>query len=522
MADLAEIVDYLKGLLSPPPAEAAAAPAVAEDAPPPDADTGEIDQARFEAQVRRLVAGRAEGVEICLHFIGFRRAADRVTDRSQLPEESIRRRVLLGFSRTTGMEDAYAAYGDRGYLVTLGAQAVLRARLKCGLVARDISRCLTGAVDTDLMDIVSVAVAGDGQIVTDWSQPYPPPPLPKPEPPPAPAAKAKPVAKPGGSVLAKGVASTATTSTAKGKGAPADAPKGKEPEKDKPAMSDAKGPPPPPPPPPSFGPQLPTYKGGRGTPFVYDEHAQRFVELEEFQFVYRPVWQIKNRIVFSHLCSPARLAKDGSVLIGGRAMPMPFASVENAALDILALKKAVDDLKALYEQGRRLVFILPVHHVTLNESRTNKAFLEVCNYIREDLRKLLIFEVIGLPPVLPYTILVRIFSSIRPFSRAILLRRRMDSEVTANLREMGVYGVGVDIGNYNAPEAQIISEMNRFNDHVRPTGFATYCHGANTISLISSAVGAGFSMIAGDAVLSMIDTPQVPSPFDLVSLYQTV
>jgi hypothetical protein len=45
-------------------------------------------------------------------------------------------------------------------------------------------------------------------------------------------------------------------------------------------------------------------------------------------------------------------------------------------------------------------------------------------------------------------------------------------------------------------------------------------HGLSSISLISSVVGAGFDYIAGDPVMSVIETPESIFPIDLENLYQ--
>jgi hypothetical protein len=471
----ADVIVYLTQLLTPQPApEAPPAPVVnPEEGAAPPVETppvsGLVELPAFEQAVRDLVARQPENpeetLEEALHFIGLDRAREHLGGLGKTVPIHASARVTQGILRGIGEQGMVASPGGDGYVFRMAPQAIQRARLKCGLIARDVSRSFMGSVDTEYVDIVTVALGPDGNIVSDWVTGET-----------SPHAEEHPHAAPE-------------------EGAPPE----KEPAK-----------------------PVPKPSAHKRTPFVYDEHAKRFVDLEEFQFIYRPMWQIKNKVISSYLCIPARVAADGAVLIGGAAMPMPYASLENAALDILALKRAVDDLKALFTLGRRLVFVLPVHFVTLNEPRTNRAFLEVCNGVSQDIRKLLVFELLGIPADMPHIPMVRAFSVIRPFCRAILVRRRLDDEVPLKLKEMGVYGIGADIGNYRASEAQIMREMDGFNERVRSFGFSTHLHGVNSRSLISAAVGAGFALIAGDPVMTAIDVPEAASPFDVASLYSGV
>ncbi|MBT8001304.1 MAG: hypothetical protein HN578_00150 [Rhodospirillales bacterium] len=108
---------------------------------------------------------------------------------------------------------------------------------------------------------------------------------------------------------------------------------------------------------------------------------------------------------------------------------------------------------------------------------------------------------------------------LRPFSRAVLVRRRFESDNLATLGDLGDCAVGAEISNFNAAESKIMALMVEFNGKARKFGFATYVHGLGTISPISAAAGAGFKFVDGDTIMSIFDMPQSVAPFDVEQLY---
>ncbi len=261
---------------------------------------------------------------------------------------------------------------------------------------------------------------------------------------------------------------------------------------------------------------------GSGAAEADQEEWAQSAEAEGLQFVYRPMWLARRKVISAYLCLPSRITSDGTILFGGAAMPLNYSSPENALLDVFTLRKVLGDLRQLIADKRKLIMVAPVHYVTLNIPKNRRSFLEHCINLSENYKKLLVFELIGLPKDLPYAPLVGAFSAIRPFSRAVLVRRRLDSADFEKLRQMGVWGTGVDVGNIPLSESEIIEGMDTFNESASKFGLATYIHGLPSISLTSAAAGAGFTFIDGDPVMSVVDVPESVSPFDVESIYRSM
>jgi hypothetical protein len=67
----------------------------------------------------------------------------------------------------------------------------------------------------------------------------------------------------------------------------------------------------------------------------------------------------------------------------------------------------------------------------------------------------------------------------------------------------------------------LMQQMNRFARAASDkTGLPTSLHGASSLSLVTAALGAGFTYIDGDAVAKLIDDPRGLVDFRLADLYR--
>jgi hypothetical protein len=71
------------------------------------------------------------------------------------------------------------------------------------------------------------------------------------------------------------------------------------------------------------------------------------------------------------------------------------------------------------------------------------------------------------------------------------------------------------------PELIMMQQMNRFARAIADkVGVPSYLHGANSLSMVTAALGAGFADIDGDAVAKLIDHPRGLVDFRLADLYR--
>ncbi|NQV48680.1 MAG: hypothetical protein HQ504_12990 [Rhodospirillaceae bacterium] len=413
-------------------------------------------------------------------IIDLTRVRDYFGDKWPSKEKKIHAYVRQAIERRLSEKDMYTLFKDERYIIVFSELTQKIARLKCGLIAQEISKRLFGSDTSDFLDIISGTINKKGKFSfnkmsskpdTDWKE-----------------------------------ASETTTVELPGDlSAPKSAP---TPEHKRPGRSSDDDW--------SFAPGKKINES-----FLYFSKTDKVsgISFSDFQSVYRPMWNTEHKAISAYCCIPARIDSNGSTLIGGAAMPLGHASPENAILDQFVLQRIVSDLIKIGRDKRKMFLVEPVHYITLNDPKLHAPFLELCRHIPQELRKLLIFEVLGLPDSLPSTILARIMLALKPFGGAVSVRRRLDASDLAQLHDMGVNAVGADISNYAAPEEKIIKQMAGFCESASMANLHTYIHGLRSVSLISSALGAGFTYVDGDPVMSVIDLPKPLSPFDLENLY---
>ncbi len=68
-------------------------------------------------------------------------------------------------------------------------------------------------------------------------------------------------------------------------------------------------------------------------------------------------------------------------------------------------------------------------------------------------------------------------------------------------------------------EARIIAEMARFCAAAKKVGLATYVHGLRTISLSTGAIAAGFDFVDGETITSVVDSPRGAYAYKIQDLF---
>lgn len=232
------------------------------------------------------------------------------------------------------------------------------------------------------------------------------------------------------------------------------------------------------------------------------------------EFVFQPMWLVRQHMVSSHLAVPVRVTATGGLLFGPDAIPTGETSSLNIDLDLDSLRHV---LQALAKGGDRTQLISSVHFVTLTEHRIR--FLALTRQVPARLKERLIFELVGLPKHIPQTRLYEVVPLLRSTSPTVLLRLSPETVDFTQFEAMGFAAVGIAGHSLGGAEGAVIKAMGRFNEAAHRQGLQTYVHGLKSRSLVSAAVAAGFSLIGGDPVLSAGEHSERSFPFDIKDLY---
>ena len=227
----------------------------------------------------------------------------------------------------------------------------------------------------------------------------------------------------------------------------------------------------------------------------------------EVIFSYLPMWQISKKVINSYLCQLA--LKDSDEIHPIEALfDDEIDEVVIASLDRLVLREALKSIGVLLKSDRRNNIVVPVHFATLASSRARREYLGVLALVRPEHRPYLIWE-LSYPHIgISNSPILQAASLLRPYGRRILLRVRIDYRHFDNLAVAGIYAVGTEIADKSGGEARTIHKMESFRARVEQAGLKAYLHGANSLSLATAAVCAGFDHIDGDIIAHSIDNPE--------------
>lgn len=242
--------------------------------------------------------------------------------------------------------------------------------------------------------------------------------------------------------------------------------------------------------------------------------------LANIQLVYRPMWDVKRNAVTTYVCAPARPGPAGRLLVGESEIPRLDDPEVALRLDQLVQKRVIGDLRKLVAAGQQQLLCVPVHFETLAVGQRRMTYIERCQRgIPPEGVKLLVFELTGVPEGIPQNRLLEIATSLKRFSRGVLLRTTPTHPWFRPPSETGIAALGVECHSSSVPEAKLIADMERFATAAKKVGLATYVHGLRTISLTTAAIAAGFDFVDGDVVTSVVEQPRGAYAYQMTDLY---
>jgi hypothetical protein len=221
------------------------------------------------------------------------------------------------------------------------------------------------------------------------------------------------------------------------------------------------------------------------------------------------------------LCVGHLPSDDGSGVLWEGALVTRGDPAQRAQFDEAVLARALGHLSDLVREKRVALVAVPLHFETLGASARRRRIAELLDgRMSESERKLLMIEIDGVPAGVPQARLLDMIAPLRRNCRAVMLRLRIEGGDFASLKGCGAKAINVDIGEYAGTEAAIIPQMNRFARLAREKGGLESCVlGADTTSLATAALGAGFDYISGDAVAKPVDHPRGLVDFSSANLF---
>jgi hypothetical protein len=244
--------------------------------------------------------------------------------------------------------------------------------------------------------------------------------------------------------------------------------------------------------------------------------------LAKLSFSYRPVWDKTRNVVSAYSClGQVRLSDVGPASDDAAAM-IGDDPEERARLDDMMQQRVLADIDGLMRDGLQVLLILPVHFETLSSVARRRKFTKVLGErLGEEPRKRLLIEIDGVPVGVMQSRLVELITPLRAHCRGVMLRMPLEASDFTNVKGCGAFAIGADVGARVEPEFTLMMWMNRFARAAEKAGVETYARGLRSLSQVAGSIGAGFGYLDGDAVAKSVAHPRRAVEFRLDDLYRS-
>src|SRR5258708_29552075 len=107
-------------------------------------------------------------------------------------------------------------------------------------------------------------------------------------------------------------------------------------------------------------------EGAAATPIAATKPSVTADPLDQVEFVYRPMWDVRHKVVTAFLCLPAVRLSSGQRVVGENAIVGIDAEETQRALDLRVLKPTTDDLSTAFNPGKNPLIAVPVPFQTIS------------------------------------------------------------------------------------------------------------------------------------------------------------
>lgn len=257
--------------------------------------------------------------------------------------------------------------------------------------------------------------------------------------------------------------------------------------------------------------------GGKKSPLVKAPHE--FDLVKDVQFIFHPMWNVKNKIISTFMCVPVVCVADNTYTSAYAFLSETTDMEHIVSLDIATLMRVGDELQVMHVKKKTALFSVPVHFVTLTHKKTRMEYIKVRASKLSNFNDKVIFEIVGLPVGVPDNRLFDFFAALNPFSRSVLARFALDHKFFVGYKAAGIHAVGVDLLGSQLSEKEAMDKMGKFVEAANKASLSTYIHGVRTRSLNMMAISAGFNYVNGYAVASTTEHVDGAYRFELHEIY---
>jgi len=453
---------------------------------------GYTDATHLVDQIRDLVGASAEPLVGRLNMIGLNKIRERFGSEWTRLAQRAERIACNVIEKHLVPGDIYAKWGEDSFVVVFARLSEQNARIKCYLIANEISRSLLGEESSELLEIKTAISRVDRAIdfaslsglddLLEAAKPIPP------------------LGPDEALMLVEREDGAEVGSDAEGTQDAFESPFGAPPELE--AIS-------------SEYVMIPIERPRRAPKVMTGIRGDVLAGMD---FVFRPIWNPTLNVIATYYCMPRVRLSDVEGSSGDAELAVAGDAEATARLDAATVERVKQEFAEMEAAGRRLIITAPLHFETVSSMSQRRRVAATIAKIGP-MNACLVIEIVGVPVGIQKLRIIDIVSPMRAHCRGVSLQMPMETIDFSHVAGAGVAAVGAELTHASKGEFIQIQQLNRFQRAAEKAGLATFVHGARSLSMVAAALGAGFHFIDGDAVASSVPHADRALEFHLADLY---
>lgn len=240
----------------------------------------------------------------------------------------------------------------------------------------------------------------------------------------------------------------------------------------------------------------------------YNGQKRHFGEKEiPYEVVFRPVWDARNEIISTYIVNSLSIDRYKNVILGYNNLINPTSAEAMIEMDYIVMLKTINIMDELFLNNFRAIFSIPVCYETLFNSDMLKDFLSRCQLIPQALYKYISFTLTGFPIGIPETKLCFIVSSLKCYSRAIVMVCNEMPQNISYYKDCGVKGICLALPEKITNSPEYWEQLAKLVRQCKKQHIYMSLENINRVEdfILTREVGVGF--LSGDVIGPYSDIP---------------
>jgi hypothetical protein len=228
------------------------------------------------------------------------------------------------------------------------------------------------------------------------------------------------------------------------------------------------------------------------------------------------VWRVKVEMVTGRLCrvSLGEMEADADDRFRG-----DVTDVRRAQLDSYLLATTVSHVAGMIEQGRQVIHVVPVSFRSIERDPHRLKVMGVLRSAPEEVRRLIVCEIVELPPDASVQRLQEPFTRIQSLCRSAMAQLKLSTSSLRGWRKVGISTVGVELPAELALTRDLVHRLDAFSFKARSTSLTPYIWGVDTKLAAAATLAADFSYLSGNLLDRLLGDVDTARPLTLKELY---